>query len=74
MEQQKKMQPRRTRGGGDTPGPSAPTSLGGAAPGSASLLDQARAWGAAAREAYESCEKGADAEAELRLRRNRSGQ
>jgi len=71
MDQEKKMQPRRTRSGGDAPSPS---SLGDAGPSSTNLLDQARAWGAAAREAYESCEKGADAEAELRLRRNRSGQ
>jgi hypothetical protein len=71
MDQQKKMQPRRTRSGGD---PAASTSPGDAGPSRTSLLDQARAWGAAAREAYESCEKGADAEAELRLRRNRSGQ
>ena len=46
------------------------------APGSSSgeLLAQARGWGAVAREAYDDCDKGRDAEAELHRRRNRSGQ
>ncbi len=41
---------------------------------SGNLLEQARGWGEVAREAYDDCEKGRDAEAELHRRRNRSGQ
>ena len=52
-----------TGGPGDSTGPS-----------SGSLLEQARGWGEVAREAYDDCEKGRDAEAELHRRRNRSGQ
>ena len=43
-------------------------------PSTGSLLEQARGWNQVAREAYDDCEKGRDAEAELHRRRNRSGQ
>ena len=38
------------------------------------LAKAAQSFGAVAREAYNNCKKGADADAELHNRRNRSGQ
>jgi hypothetical protein len=37
-------------------------------------MEQARGWGAVAREAREHCEKGVAAEQEVRRRRNQPGQ
>ena len=41
---------------------------------STSLLERARGWGVVAREAYDDCERGSEAEAEVLRRRNRPGQ
>ncbi len=66
MERKKRTVRRRERPEGP---PAEPEALA-----SASLREQARGWGDVAREAYDDCEKGRDAEAELHRRRNRSGQ
>jgi hypothetical protein len=65
MEQQRTRQ--RTQdpvGGGDAP----------AAPGGASLMQQARGYGNVARQSRENCQQGHAAEQELHKRRNRSGE
>jgi len=72
METRKKTTTRRKRHeapwtGGDAAGPD---------PGSASAgpLADVRGWADVARQAYEDCERGRDAETQLNLRRNRSGE
>lgn len=71
MDTRKKTTTRRKRreapSGGDAGGP-APGS------GSAGLLADVRGWAEVARQAYDDCERGRDAETQLNLRRNRSGE
>ncbi len=69
MERKKTTTRRTRRQAPPSAGPGDPSD-----PSAGNLLEQARGWGEVAREAYDDCEKGKDAEAELHRRRNRSGQ
>lgn len=59
---------RRERETTDGPGPDAEEQ------GASEVLQKAQGWAGVAREAHDDCQKGLDAEEELRRRRNRSGQ
>lgn len=69
METRKKTSTRRKRS-------ETPFAADGPDPGSSSgnLLADVRGWAQVGRQAYEDCERGRDAETQLNLRRNRSGQ
>ena len=68
MIEQRQLTPHRGRREDADPSP------GTEASGSSDLMQQVRAWRAQARGARDSCERGADAEAEMLRRRNRPGQ
>lgn len=74
MEDQAHLNRRRSRTAGAPDAASGVDACGPDAPASGGLLEQARGWGDVARAAYDDCEKGSDAEAELHRRRNQSGE